>query len=95
MSMISITGQVLHVFEKPSVKRGDDVIDAKPQVQLLGEFLLPNGDTRFDLVTLSTDSPRDFESFKGQSVTVSVGVFSPSKGQVIFFIPKGAKPCAA
>jgi hypothetical protein len=95
MSMISITGQVLHVFEKPAVKRGDDVIDAKPQVQLLGEFSLPNGETRFDLVTLSTDTPKDFATFKGQTVTVQVGVFSPAKGQVIFFIPKGARPCAA
>lgn len=95
MSMLNITGQVLHVFEKPAVKRGDDQIDAKPQVQLLGEFLLPNGESKFDLVTLSTDSPRDFESFKGQTVTVAVGAFSPSKGSIIYFIPKGSKPRAA
>jgi hypothetical protein len=95
MSMLSITGQVLHVFEKPAVKRGDETIDAKPQVQLLGEFMLPNGDSRFDLVTLSTDTPKDFESFKGQTVSVCVGAFAPSKGSVIFFIPKGSKPVAA
>lgn len=95
MSMLNITGQVLHVFEKPAVKRGDAVIDAKPQVQLLGEFALPNGESRFELVTLSTDSPADFEEHKGKSVSVPVGVFSPAKGQVIYFIPKGSKPRAA
>ncbi len=95
MSMLSITGQVLHVFEKPAVKRGDDTIDAKPQVQLLGEFFLPNGESRFDLVTLSTDAPADFEQFKGKTVSVPVGAFSPSKGSVIYFIPKGSKPCLA
>jgi hypothetical protein len=95
MSMLNITGQVLHVFEKPAVKRGDETIDAKPQVQLLGEFYLPNGESRFDLVTLSTDTPKDFEQFKGQTVTVPVGAFSPSKGSVIYFIPKGSKPRAA
>lgn len=95
MSMLNITGQVLHVFDKPAVKRGEETIDAKPQVQLLGKFILPNGESRFDLVTLSTDSPTDFEQFKGQNVTVPVGVFSPSKGSVIFFIAKGSKPCLA
>lgn len=95
MSMLNITGQVLHVFEKPAVKRGDELIDAKPQVQLLGEFVLPNGESRFELVTLSTDTPRDFTEYKGQTVSVPVGAFSPSKGSVIYFIPKGSKPCLA
>jgi hypothetical protein len=95
MSMLNITGQVLHVFEKPAVQRGDATIDAKPQVQLLGEFALPNGESRYDLVTLSTDSPAEFEQYKGKSVSVPVGVFSPAKGQVIYFIPKGSKPRAA
>jgi hypothetical protein len=95
MSMLNITGQVLHVFEKPATKRGDDLIDAKPQVQLLGEFYLPNGESKFDLVTLTTDSPKDFEQFKGQTVSVPVGAFSPSKGSIIYFIPKGSKPRAA
>lgn len=95
MSMLNITGEVLHVFEKPAVKRGDDLIDAKPQVQLLGEFALPNGERRFELVTLSTDTPRDFTEYKGQNVSVPIGVFSPSKGSVIYYIPKGSKPCLA
>lgn len=95
MSMLNITGQVLHVFEKPATKRGDDLIDAKPQVQLLGEFYLPNGESKFDLVTLTTDSPKDFEQFKGQTVSVPVGAFSPSKGSIIYFIPKGSKPRSA
>jgi len=95
MSMLNITGEVLHVFEKPAVKRGDDLIDAKPQVQLLGEFVLPNGESRFELVTLSTDTPRDFSEYKGQKVSVPVGAFAPSKGSVIYYIPKGSKPCLA
>lgn len=95
MSMLTITGKVLHIFEKPSVKKGEETLEAKPQIQLLGEILLPNGDSRFDLVTLSTDSPSEFESFLGQRVSVPIGVFAPSKGSVIFFIPKGSKPVAA
>jgi hypothetical protein len=95
MSMLNITGQVFNVFDKPASKRGDETIESKPQVQLLGEIYLPNGETRFDLVTLSTDAPKDFEQFKGQKVTVPIGAFAPSKGSVIYFIPKGSKPCLA
>lgn len=95
MSMLNITGKVLHVFEKPAVKRGDDLIDAKPQVQIMGELALPNGEKRYELVTLSTDAPRDFESYIDQRVSVPVGAFSPSKGNVFFFIPKGSKPYLA
>lgn len=92
MSMLQITGQVLNVFEKPAMKRGDDEVAAKPQVQLLGEIALPNGETRYDLVTLTTDMPRAFDEFKDQKITVDVGVFSPAKNQIIYFIPKGSKP---
>lgn len=95
MSMLNITGKVLHVFEKPAVKRGDEIIDAKPQVQLMGQLVLPNGETRYELVTLSTDSPKDFEQYIDQPVSVPVGAFSPSKGSVIYFIPKGSKPVLA
>ena len=95
MSMLTITGKVLHVFEKPAVKRGDDVLDAKPQVQILGQNPLPNGDSKFDLVTLTTDAPKDFEQFQGKDIRVAVGVFAPGKNQTIFFVPKGSKPEAA
>lgn len=95
MSMLQITGKVLNVFEKPATKRGDEQISAKPQVQLLGNIALPNGDSRFDLITLTTDSPTSFEQFKGKEVSVPVGVFAPSKGQVIYFIPKGSNPLPA
>lgn len=92
MSMLSISGRVLHVFEKPQIKRDAGVIDGKPQVQIMGKIALPNGESRYELVTLSTDSPRDFENYLEQNVSVQVGVFSPSKGSVIFFIPQGTKP---
>lgn len=95
MSMLTITGKVLHIFEKPPVKKGDETIESKPQIQLLGQIPLPNGETRYDLVTLSTDSPELFKPFADKDVRVPVGVFSPAKGQTLFFIPKGSVPVPA
>jgi hypothetical protein len=95
MSMISITGKVLNIFEKPATKRGDEEISAKSQVQLLGNIPLTNGSTKLDLVTLTTDNPKSFEQFKGKEVTVPIGVFSPQKGSIIYFIPKGSSPLPA
>ncbi len=95
MSMLTITGKVLHIFEKPPVKKGEETLEAKPQIQLLGQIPLPNGETRYDLVTLSTDNPEAFHQFKNSDVRVPVGVFSPAKGQTVFFIPKGSLPVQA
>ena len=47
MSMLTITGKVLHIFEKPPVKKGEETLEAKPQIQLLGQIPLPNGETRY------------------------------------------------
>lgn len=95
MSMLTITGKVLHIFEKPPVKKGEETIDSKPQIQLLGVIPLPNGESRYDLVTLSTDSPELFKPYKDHDVRVPVGVFAPAKGQTLFFIPKGSIPSPA
>lgn len=92
MSMLQITGQVINVFERPpTVRNGEEVI-AKPQVQLMGSVMLPNGQSRVELVTLSTDNPEVFKQYQDQMVSVPVAVFSPNKGSIIYFIPKGSKP---
>jgi len=95
MSMLTITGKLLHIFEKPASKRGDEVLDPKPQIQLLGEYPLPNGDFRHDLVTLTCDDPTKYKELLNKNISIPVGVFAPGKNQVIHFIPKGAKPSLA
>ena len=92
MSMLTITGRLLHVFEKPATKRGDEEIAAKPQIQLLGEYPLPNGEHRHELVTLTCDNPNIYRDLMDKIISVPVGVFSPGKNQVIHFIPRGSMP---
>lgn len=88
-----MTGKVVNTFtqEGGQDKDGKDY-DARHKVQLLGEFDLPNGDVKHDLVDLKVDNLNDWTPHKGKDVTIDIGVYAPSKGTVIYFIKKGSKP---
>ncbi|MDN3442668.1 hypothetical protein QL898_13655 [Psychrobacter sp. APC 3279] len=91
--MLQMTGQVVNTFTQDGGKDKDGKeFDARHKVQLLGEFDLPNGDIKHDLVDLKVENLDDWTGFKGQQITVDIGVYAPSKGTVIYFIKKGSKP---
>lgn len=94
MSMFQVTGQVLHVYQDPdrSDKETGEVIKGRPKVQILGELPLENGQTKHDMITLSVDRKADYEPLVGSRISVPLGMFSPAKGQIAYFIPKGGKP---
>lgn len=94
MSMFSVTGQVLHVFDAPPQVNKDtgEVTDGKHKVQILGDLPLLNGQTRKDMITLSCEDRAEFEALQGKTVAVPLGFFAPSKGTIVYFIPKGAHP---
>jgi len=95
MSMFNISGTVLHTFDQPKrvdSKTGEVLSDEKPKVQILGEMPLPNGQTRMEMVTLTCEDVKPYESVKGQKISVALGIFAPAKGQVVYFIPKGSLP---
>ncbi|NKO00820.1 hypothetical protein, partial [Weissella cibaria] len=57
MSMFTLTGQVVHVFTAPrgiSKKTGEEY-GGQDKVQILGDIPLQGGETRKELVTLTTD----------------------------------------
>lgn len=91
MSMYTITGKVMHVFDR-EVKDDKGEADVKHKVQLIGQIPVPGGETRYDLVDLTCESRDDYRPLVGKTITVALGFFSPAKGQVIHYIPKGAKP---
>ncbi len=66
--------------------------DASNKVQLMGEVMLPSGEMKYDLMDLKVDDLPSWEVFKGRTVSVEVGAFAPSKGNIIFTVKKGAKP---
>lgn len=94
MSMFQVTGQVLHVFDAPPQvdKDSGQLTPGKHKVQILGQVPLLNGESRHDMITLSCESRAEFESLKGKQVSVPIGMFSPAKGSVVYFIPKGGRP---
>ena len=97
MSMFNVTGEVLHVFTDPNRTDPEtgEVTKGKHRVQILGEVPLANGEARRDMITLSVEQRGEYESLKGLTISVPLGMFSPAKGQVAYFIPKGAKPSIA
>nr|CRY95452.1 hypothetical protein [uncultured prokaryote] len=95
MSMLSMTGKVIHLFETPKGKnKAGEEFGGQDKVQVMGAVPLQNGETRYDLITLTCHDANAFEPFMGQEVSFPIGVMAPSKGQIVYFIPKGAIPSA-
>lgn len=95
MSMFQVSGQVVHVFDAPQVtnkQTGEVTRGEQPKVQLVGDLPLPNGQQRYDIITLTVEDKAEWEALQGQRVTVPLGFFAPSKNTIVYFIPKGCHP---
>jgi hypothetical protein len=46
---------------------------------------LKNGEMKKDLITVSVPDLTPYEGQEGNEVTIPVGAFSPSKGNIAFF----------
>ena len=61
-------------------------------MQLLGNVALPNGDAKFDLMDLTVESLDDWTSLQSKQIAIDIGSFAPAKGNIVYFVRKGAKP---
>lgn len=97
MSMFTLTGQVLNVFVTPQGvnKSTGESYGGQDKIQILGDIHLPNGETKKDMVDLTTDNGEAFKAFEGRSISLPISFYSPAKGQVVFFLPKGYTPSEA
>ena len=94
--MFSITGQLLKAFSERQTNRETGEETTKQRIQLLGDVPLRDGTgSRHDLVTLTVDDLAPYRELEGKTIQVPFGFFAPAKGQVITFVPKGAKPVLA
>lgn len=92
MSMFTVTGEVRSVFYQPGPV-DPETGKLKPgtnKVQVLGEIPVNGGGSKEDLITLSIPDGINFEPLKKRFVRFPLGFFSPAKGSILYFIPKGS-----
>lgn len=94
LSMFTVTGQVLKTFVQPGSvnKETGEASDPSVKVQIMGEMPVKGGDSRLDLITLTVENQKTFDELKGKRVRIPLGFFAPQKGNIVYFIPKGATP---
>lgn len=91
--MLLMTGRLLNVFKTPvSVNGEGKEFGGQNKIQILGLVSLQNGEVQNKLVDLTCHDVAAFELHHGKLVTFPVGVMAQGKGQVIYYIPKGATP---
>lgn len=93
MSMLTLNGTVLNVFEMPPYtdKKTGEINPAKSRVQIMAENTLQNGQNRMDLVTLGVDNPEAYQRLVGRSVRVPVGAFVNGSA-IQYYALKGQTP---
>lgn len=96
MSMLTLNGQVLNVFDQAAStdKTTGEIRPAKSRVQIMAENELQNGQKRHELVNLTVEDPVLYRSLVGRAVSIPVGAFVTS-GAVMFYALKGQKPVLA
>jgi len=97
MSMFTVSGKVINVFDQQGKldKETGVIGETTPRLQLLGNMPMPNGEMRMDMITVKVENKNVYEALEGKEIRLPIGVFAPSKGQIVYYVPKGAKPVAA
>ena len=91
--MLQITGKIINVFTNEAGKSKDGTeFAARHKVQLMGERVLANGDKQMDLMDLTINDLGDWNEMQGKDISIDIGAFAPSKGNIIYFVSKGSKP---
>lgn len=94
ISMFTVTGQVLKTFIQPGQVNRDtgEVGKSSVKVQIMGEMPVNGGDSRLEMINLTVEDQKTYDDLKMKRVRVPLGFFSPQKGNIVYFIPKGSKP---
>lgn len=86
MSMLTLNGMVLNVFDTPAStdKKTGEVRPASTRVQIQAENTLENGQKRFEMVTLKVAKGEVYQKLIGQPVRIPVGAFVAS-GSILYY----------
>jgi hypothetical protein len=91
--MFTVTGEVRNVFYQPGAtdKQTGEVKPGSDKVQILGTLPVQGGGEKEDIITLTIPEGLDFKPYLKRTVSVPLGFFSPAKGSIVYFIPKGSQ----
>ena len=94
MSMFTVMGKVVNVFDQPGQidKETGEIGKTTPRLQMMGQMPVQNGETRLEMITVKVEDKKTYSDLINKTIRLAVGAFAPSKGQIIYFVPKGAKP---
>lgn len=95
MSMLTLNGLVLNVFDTPEStdKKTGEIRPAATRVQLQAENTLENGQKRIELVTLKVLAGEAYRKLIGKAVRVPVGCFASGKS-IVFYALKNEETSA-
>jgi hypothetical protein len=91
--MFTLNGTVIHVFETPKGvnKKTGEEYNSQDKVQVLGDVPLLNGQTRKDMITITTHDIANIKTMLGKAVSLPVGIIAQGKGLITYFMPKGSR----
>jgi hypothetical protein len=94
ISMFTVTGQVLKTYIQPGQvnKETGEQGKSSVKVQLMGEMPVQGGDSKLEMISLTVENQKTYDDLKGKRVRVPLGFFAPTKGNIVYFIPKGSNP---
>lgn len=89
--MITLKGKLLNTFVSPKGEKDGNEYGGQDKIQLIGDISLPNGETKIDMFTLTTQDISLFKDLRGKEIRVPIGIFAAAKS-LTYYIPKGSKP---
>lgn len=87
--MLTLKGKLINTFVSPKGEKDGKEYGGQDKVQIIGDVLLPNGETKVDMFTLTTSDAAQFESHIDKMIRVPIGVFAAARA-VTYYIPKGS-----
>ena len=91
--MIKLEGTIINVFTQQggtSKKTGEAFAD-RDKIQLMGELELPNGSIKHELIDLTVENGKEYESLKNKRVSIPCGALASGRN-VVFYVAKGGTP---
>lgn len=89
--MFTLNGQVIHVYVSPKgVNKSGEEYGGQDKVQILGDLPLPDGQTRKEMVTLTTNQGQELEKSIGQHISAPIAFWAKASN-IGYYIPKGSQ----